>query len=211
MRRILLAFAIVTFAAWQQELQPPLHAQDPPPQVYLHIGDQAQMTWASSVARRLREAGYDVPDIRLVPQVPDRTDIRYIRPEERTGAETIASHLLEDSGVHATLNYIGDRFSPTRLEVFELWFSGDEQIIAPVSGTDADLFDDRPNFIGLFGEKVGAVTQYDQYRVLETHDIPYFFTFDRWVRIQPVEALDESYWARWGRVDAASEAFQVVQ
>lgn len=128
---LLTAFA-VTLGATAPEPHNATQRSDITPRIYLHVGEETQVSWASSVQRLLQEAGYDVQGIQIVPAVPDQSDIRFTRYYDQTNADMVA-RLLHANGINVRLNYIGDDRVPSSFpRVLELWFSRDEPTPVPV-------------------------------------------------------------------------------
>lgn len=74
-------------------------------------------------------------------------------------------------------------------------------IIVGPSDAPVPLRDSAPGFLEGYGQKVGETTDHSMYMILEEKQVPYFFSYDSWVRVAPIRegTVGDNYWAYWGR------------
>ncbi len=77
-----------------------------PARVYLHIGDEAQRSWAGKLGQTLRGAGYAVQGVEKVAAVPGSTGVRYFNDEDRAAAEAIAQTLRANGAPDAAAQQV---------------------------------------------------------------------------------------------------------
>jgi hypothetical protein len=86
--------------------------------LHVKVGDSPAL--AAQLKPKLTDAGYDVPEIRLVDRVPAHTQVRYFRKSEQREAEELAK-LLRGWGV-TDVKPAPITAANARPNQFEIWF-----------------------------------------------------------------------------------------
>jgi len=97
------------------------------PRVYFHISTEKQRTYAATLAKSIAESDtVIVPGIQRVSQAPNRTELRYFRPAEKSEAEAIAT-TLRNQGLKVDAKLIPGYETSTAIRPrhYELWIAAD--------------------------------------------------------------------------------------
>ena len=97
-----------------------------PARVFLHIRDEAQRAKAKDIQDQLVANGWPVPGIERVSAGPEKTIVKYFRPEDQPEAQQIAD-ALHNLKIDATTSNSSAFLKSANLTVpprhFEIWFS----------------------------------------------------------------------------------------
>ena len=88
-----------------------------PPTVYLHVPDERSRGAVRPLRAALQEEGYDVPEVEVVAQSPQRTQVRYFSEDQERLARAVAD-VLARHGYAAEVNLTQSRVPAAHLEVW---------------------------------------------------------------------------------------------
>lgn len=95
------------------------------PLIYIQVGNDQQKELARRLITLLRNQGYTVPDIENVgmAKLPPTPEVRYFRPQQKTGAQQVIKILTEGStGVSWQPTYVRGFENTTSPMQYEIWF-----------------------------------------------------------------------------------------